>query len=315
MSISFRQVRYFVATAEFGQVSLAATELAISQSAITTAIKDLERIVGTSLFIRSARGMELTDAGRQFLSHCYEILAKVEEATRLDVLPSGLHGTLNIAATYTVLGYFLPFHIERLRRLFPNLELRLFELHRGAIEDGLVKGQFDIAVLLTSNISNPDLLTETLLRSERRLWVSAGHPLSNNIDVRLKDVAAEPYIMLTVDEAEKSAMKYWRRSLHTPNVVLRTSSVEAVRSLVANGQGITILSDMVHRPWSLEGRRIETVTPADQVPSMNVGLAWPPNAEANPAIEAFRGYFRHFFRLADPASNSAMMNFGRSTRD
>lgn len=300
MSLNLRQLRYFIATAEYGQASLAAIELSISQSAITTAIKELEHEVGTALFTRNARGMELTGAGRQFLAHSYEIMAKVEEATRLDVQPSSVKGALNIAATYTVIGYFLPFHMERLGRLFPQLELRLFELARPDIEAGITGGQFDVAVLLTSNVANPAIATETLLRSERRLWVPARHRLLSQRSVSLRDVAEEPYIMLTVDEAEDTAMKYWRQTPFSPGVILRTSSVEAVRSMVGNGQGVTILSDMVHRPWSLEGRRIETITPSNDVPSMNVGLAWSADRDITPEIDAFRTYFRQFYRLSDP---------------
>ena len=79
--------------------------------------------------------------------------------------------------------------------------------------------------------------------------------------------------MLTVDEAAHSSMKYWNANNCSPDIKLRTSSVEAVRSLVANGQGVTILSDMVYRPWSLEGRRIETVPTNVEIPTMDVGLA------------------------------------------
>jgi DNA-binding transcriptional LysR family regulator len=86
MAISLRQLRYFVATAELGQISQAAIDLSISQSAITTAIKELEQTVGAGLFIRTPHGMDLTAAGRQFLSHAYEILKKVDEATRLNVV-------------------------------------------------------------------------------------------------------------------------------------------------------------------------------------------------------------------------------------
>ncbi|MCC5999680.1 MAG: LysR family transcriptional regulator [Pararhodobacter sp.] len=300
MNVSLRQIRYFIATAEFGQVSLAAVELSISQSAITAAIKELEGTLGVPLFSRNARGMILTEAGRLFLAHSYEIMAKVDEATRLDVLPSVVEGTLNVAATYTVMGYFLPFHIGRMQRLFPNLALNLFELGREDIEKGILSGRFDIGVLLTSNVTNPSIATETLLRSERRLWVAAEHPLLSRTSVSLRDIAHEPYIMLTVDEAEDSALKYWQPVPERPQVRLRTSSVEAVRSLVGNGQGVTILSDMVHRPWSLEGRRIYTITPSDPVSSMNVGLALPADGVVTPQIEALRNYFRQFYRLSDP---------------
>ena len=57
-------------------------------------------------------------------------------------------------------------------------------------------------------------------------------------------------------------------------MIFRTNSVEAVRSLVATGTGITILSDMVYRPWSLEGDKLESREIAAAIPTMDVGLAW-----------------------------------------
>ncbi|MEF2074309.1 LysR family transcriptional regulator [Consotaella aegiceratis] len=299
MTISLRQIRYFVATAEQGQVSQAAVDLAISQSAVTTAIKDLEQTVGTQLFLRSSHGMELTSAGRKFLAHAYDILQKVEEATQLTTVTSEIEGTLTLAATYTVIGYFLPYHIGRLRRQFPHLEIQIFELNRESIEEGLLTNRYDVAVLLTSNILNPELTTETLIRSARRLWVPSQHPLLSVESVGLKDVAEEPYIMLTVDEAAHTSLRYWSPTPFRPHIFLRTSSIEAVRSLVANRQGVAILSDMVHRPWSLEGRRIETINISDPVPSMDVGLAWRRGTEFSPAMDAFRSYFRQAFQIPD----------------
>ncbi|PPJ48248.1 LysR family transcriptional regulator [Rhizobium sp. KAs_5_22] len=299
MSLSLRQIRYFVATAEAGQVSQAAVNLSISQSAVTTAIKDLEETVGAGLFERTPHGMELTSAGRRFLSQAYEILQKVDEATQLNLVTDEVKGTLSIATTYTVIGYFLPFHIERMKRQFPGIDIQLFELNRESVEEGLLTNRYDIAVMLTSNILNPELTTEKLLSSQRRLWVPARHPLLAQHGVGLKEVAEEDYIMLTVDEASHSSLKYWSQTPYLPRISLRTSSVEAVRSLVANRQGVAILSDMVHRPWSLEGRRIETIALTEPIPSMDVGLAWRRNAEFTPAMEAVRSYFRRSFSIPE----------------
>lgn len=297
MTLSLKQIRYFVSTAESGQVSQAAVSLSISQSAITTAIRDLEAEVGATLFIRSQQGMELTAAGREMLFHAYELLAKVDEMTGISVPGSDLVGTLSIAASYTVIGYYLPHHLERLRRTFPRLEIQLFELNRDAIEEGLLANRYDIAVMLTANTTNPDLSTETHLSSRRRLWVPARHRLLLPGSVGLKEVSEEPYIMLTVDEAAHTSLKYWSTTQFRPSVQLRTSSVEAVRSLVANGQGVAILSDMVHRPWSLEGRRIETITLSDPIPTMDVGLAWKRGVTFTPAMQAVRDYFRQAYQL------------------
>lgn len=299
MSVSFRQIRYFVATAELGHISRAAVELAISQSAITTAIKELEQTVGTALFLRTSHGMELTSASRKFLSYGYDILQKVDEATHLNTLTSELSGTLTVATTYTVIGYFLPYHLGRLKRQFPRMEIQIFELNRESIEEGLLTNRYDIAVLLTSNILNPELAMETLVKSPRRLWVPSQHRLLSLETVGFREISEESYIMLTVDEAAHSSLKYWNPTAYQPRILLRTSSIEAVRSLVANGQGVAILSDLVHRPWSLEGRRIETINTRDPVPSMDVGIAWRRGTDFTAPMVAFRSYFRQSFQIPD----------------
>ena len=91
MSLTLRQVRYFVATAEIGQISQAAIHLNISQSAVTTAIKELEAMLGAQLFVRSAQGMSLTDAGRHFLNRAYVIVRSVDDAQPGDRLEARLH--------------------------------------------------------------------------------------------------------------------------------------------------------------------------------------------------------------------------------
>lgn len=291
MSYNLRHLKYFIATAELGQVSRAAIELSVSQSAVTAAIRELEAVLGARLFERSSLGMSLTEAGQRFLASGYDIIAKVDESLRSsDSL--ALKGRLEIAASYTVIGYFLPVHLDRLARTLPDVELILREMSRTALEDALVSGQIDIGVALTSNITNPEISSETLIRSPRRLWLPSRHPLLARGKVTLAEVSKEPYVMLTVDEAAHTSQRYWSGTKFEPQVILRTSSIEAVRSMVANGQGISILSDMVYRPWSLEGRRLETAEIVDDVPAMDVGLVWRQGATFTPVMNAFRNYFR-----------------------
>ena len=295
LSVQIRQLKYFVATAESGQVSRAAVALSVSQSSVTTAIRELEAETASQLFERSSQGMELTQPGRELLAVAYEILAKVEEARNLRARVTSGTGTLTIAATYTVMGYFLPYHLDRLSRLHPELTINLHELNREVIEEGLMSNRFDLAVLLTSNITTPELETETLFRSPRRLWVGNSHRFAQRRKVTMEEIATENYIMLTVDEAAHSAMKYWAVQKAQPRIRLRTSSIEAVRSMVANQQGVTILSDMVYRPWSLEGKRIQTVQTDFAVPSMDVGLAWRRNDDLGPEVQLVYNYFRQSF--------------------
>lgn len=294
MEPSLRQMRYFIAAARSGQISRAARELSVSQSAITTAVRQLEDIVGCALFQRRVHGVTLTHNGTIFLEHASRVLAAVDEAVRAprNTL-SQLDGRLRLAMTYTVAGYFLPAYLERFSRTYPHIDLQPLETTRSEIEAGLASGEYDIAVVLTSNIVDQEWLDfETLFRSPRRLWVPTSHHLLKKDDIQLSDVAKEPYIMLTVDEASNTTQRYWHQAGCRPKTLMRTSSVEAVRSMVANGMGVTILSDMVYRPWSLEGLRVEAVSLASLVPTMDVGLVWAITVEMSPPARAFADFLR-----------------------
>lgn len=292
MAISIKQVRYFIAAADAGQVSQAAIDLNVSQSAVTAAIKQLEVDLGVLLFKRLPTGVSLTAEGGRFLLHARNIMAAVNAAARAPLSEdSALTGTVRIGVSYTVAGYFLPRHYTRFWRSYPRIRAELYELPRDDIEAGLKDGSLDLAVMLVSNLQDrKHLAHETLLRSRRRLWLPVEHPLLAAETVTLADVAREPYVMLTVDEANETAARYWKPTGLRPEIVFKTSSVEAVRSLVADGIGVTILSDMVYRPWSLEGQRIEQRSVMAEIPTMDVGIAWNPTRAAAPATRTFHDF-------------------------
>ena len=146
MSLTLRQVRYFVATAEIGQISQAAIHLNISQSAVTTAIKELEAMLGVQLFVRSAQGMNLTDAGRHFLNRAYVIVRSVDDALNSPLPDYRAGGVLRVAASYTVLGYFLPALLARFKRSYPQVEIDLVDMDRQSIEAAVSNGDLDLGL-------------------------------------------------------------------------------------------------------------------------------------------------------------------------
>ncbi len=297
MAVTFRQIRYFIAVADAGKVSDAAANLNVSQSAVSAAIGSLERELEVLLFLRKSSGVSLTYEGHQFVRHAQNVLAAVSEATR-GLRRSGrtLKGDVRVGLTYTVAGYFIPQILMRFGRSFPEVRVLLKEQQRAEIEAGIIDGKLDIAVLLTSNLQNEDAIdSKVLMRSQRRLWLCADHHLMGADSVSLADVSREPYVMLSVDEADRTALRYWNSTPHRPNVVFTTSSVEAVRSMVATGMGVTILSDMVYRPWSLEGQHVEVSPVADPVPTMDVGLAWLKSREMTAPTRAFYDYLQLSF--------------------
>jgi DNA-binding transcriptional LysR family regulator len=307
-SVTLRQIRYFIAVAESGKVSAAAAMVGISPSVITEAIGELEALTGVTLFRRHTRGLELTFEGRSFLAHARNVLSAVEGAGSSVIrADSEAQGSITLAATITVMGYFLAPILARFQRMFPNIEVNVVEKQRPAIQKGLLEEEFDLAVMLSSNLSDRHrFLSHTLVNSIRRLWLPPGHPLLHRDVVTLKEVALLPYIQLMIDDAELSTANYWRRHNLEPNIIIRTESVEGIRSLIANGQGVTILSDMMYRPWSLEGDRIEVREIAATVPVMTTGVVWPRGRTLTPAAQTFLDFCKMDSETARAQSHRMM---------
>ncbi|ANM12341.1 MULTISPECIES: LysR family transcriptional regulator [unclassified Rhizobium] len=291
MAFTLRQVQYFVAVAEQGSVTRAAQNLSISQSSVTEALKELETDLGVALFERHPRGLSITHNGHQFLRHATKILASVSDArTSFSGQQSALSGTLNIGVTSLVAGYVLSDLLARYRRACPGIEVSAIEDNGGYLEHLLVGGELDVAVMVISNLRDRMALqAEILETSPYRLWLPMGHPLVSADIISVADIAREPLIMLTVDEIEENTGKLLSALGARPHVAFRTRSVEAVRSLVATGAGVALLPDLVYRPWSLEGDRIESRDVSGSLPVVQVGMVWRKGSSLPQAARDFVG--------------------------
>jgi len=294
-----RQLQYFVAAARSGQISRAANDLNVTQSSITIAIRDLEDRLGYRLFHRKSKGVELTAAGQLFLQNAVRVLAGLEDLMTLSVEDEQrIGGDVQLGVTDTVSGYYLPRVWREVRRKAPGLRLHVTELPRPQVETGLIEGRFDLGIILISNIGNPgDFERETLLVSQRQLWIGTGHPLAEREEVALADLTDEPYFLLQTDDHERTMSANWARHGFVPNVVFRSYSIEALRSLVAAGHGITILSDMIYRAWSLEGQRLLRKPLTDRIETMDTGVIWP---RSRPLSEASRLFLRILTGESEP---------------
>lgn len=273
MNFTLRQVSYFVAVAESGSISGAARQLSVSQSAVTEAMKELEGDLGALLLERSGRGVTLTHRGQVFLRHANRILETVADAGRTLPGKDSPAGELHLGASSVVARY--ADLLARFRRAFPAVTVDAFEDSPEYLEHLLVNGELDVAVMVVSRLRQTAALeTSTIVQSAYRLWLPLGHPLASARTVSLADIAAAGQIMLSLDEIQETAEAFWREHGLRPTVAFRTRSVEAVRSLVATGAGIAVLPDLVYRPWSLEGDRIEARPMVEQMPPVRVGVVW-----------------------------------------
>jgi DNA-binding transcriptional LysR family regulator len=295
MQPTLKQIRYFLAAAETGQFSTAAQRMHVTQTAVTAAIRELEECLGDALFERHhASGVSLTMHGRRFQLHARDIVTAVNAAmSSTSQVDRQTPGRLRVGATHIMLGHYIVPAMARFSQAYPRIELDLVEIPRHRIEEGLVYGELDAGVLWLNHLENSRELDHIVLaHSRRQLWTCANHPLLRKRAVSLLDLKDEPYVLVDVDEVEKSTMTFWGLQGLKPNIRYRVTSYEAVYSMVAFNMAITILGDVVYRPWSREGLKIEARPLIEGLPSIEVGLAYKKNAPSHPALEALKGFLK-----------------------
>ena len=292
--LTLKQFRYFLAVAESDSVAAASRMLNIAQSAITKSVMELEDSVGLILFERSPKGMRLTPEGHRFLVKARRVIGAVAEATRGGAEGAApLAGSLSIGVTSLVAGYYLSELFARFRRTCPAVQLQVVEDQPPFLKHLLINGELDIAIMVSNALGEPQALSaETLTRSPNRVWMAADHPLAAQSEVSLPDIAAQDLVVLQADRIEVLMRRVWARHQLKPRTLLRTSSLEAVRSLVGVGAGLAVLPDFLYRPWTLDAEHVEVRTLRDAVPTVDVGLVWrrgsPLRAEVLEFVEVAR---------------------------
>lgn len=292
MSVSLKQIRYFVATAATQKVSAAAVELGISQSAVTVAIKELEAFLGVPLISRRVGGISLTQDGLKFLNHAKNIEANLANAIHsMKNKEAETSGRFRLGVTYTGVGYFLLPILARFKQSYPKVDIELIEMNRIQLERAVYSGEVDLALIIVSNLSDRRRLKyKILMKSPRVLWLSSQHRLNHLAEISLQDLRSERFVQFMSDEADASARKYLTNIGFKPKTILRTTSMEAVRGMVATGAAVTILASLVYRPWSLDGGRVELRPLRDTVPSLDLGIAWDPDRRLSDAETKFLYY-------------------------
>ncbi len=288
--VTLRQFRYFIAVAESGSVAAASRMLNIAQSALTKSLLELEGELGSSLFNRSPRGMQLTPQGHRFLVGARKVIGSVADALRVngaDVAPA-LAGVLTVGVTPLVAGYYLSELLSRFRRNHPAVEVFVTEDTPRFLEHLLINGEVDVAIMVSNALSEPQaMVAETLTRSPSRVWLSANHPLTAQDEVTLADCARHDQIVLEADRIDDVMRAVWARHGLKPRTILRTSSLEAVRSLVGAGAGIAVLPDFLYRPWTLDAEHVDVRRLRDEVPTIDVGLVWRRGSQLKPVAAEF----------------------------
>ncbi|MDP1742346.1 MAG: LysR family transcriptional regulator [Polaromonas sp.] len=287
--ITLKQFRYFLAVSEMASVAAAARMINIAQSAVTKSIQEIEESLGVALFERSSRGMVLTQAGHRFQASARKVISAVAEAGMLGrERAEALTGSLTIGVTSLVAGYYLADLFARFQRSHPSVRISVVEDSPQFLEHLLINGEVDLAIMVSNTLGDPQaLVVEVLTSSPNRVWLASSHPLAERAELTLSECAAHQHIVLEADRIENVLRTVWSRYGMRPEVTMRTSSLEAVRSLVGVGAGIALLPDFLYRPWTLDAEHIEVRSLRDAVPSIDIGLVWRRGSNIRDVVSEF----------------------------
>ncbi|MEH6642235.1 LysR family transcriptional regulator [Vreelandella glaciei] len=272
--MTLQQLRHFLAIIETGTLSMAAQRCHISQPSMSASLKALENDLGCLLFTRHSKGLLPTAAGQSLQQYAVRLLHEAQQAREsVRSLPDEPCGTLRLGVAETISAYMLPRLLQGQLNILSGVQLTISEASIDDIQQQLRAGDIDLGLLVIDNVSPAeDFHCERLFDSPRRLWAPTGHPLLRRAHVKLNDVCEYPFILLEMDEHIATWERYWKRQPRRPQVITCSRSIEAVRSLVGMGIGVTILSNLVFRPWSLDGDHLSRRELAEDVPGMGIGL-------------------------------------------
>lgn len=190
--LEIRQLRYFVAAAETGNISRAAQQLNVSQPPVSRQIKALENELGFDLFNRTVRGVDLTAAGQKFFQNAQRILADTEAAKRSALAANrGEIGMLNVAFTGSVIFRAVPFALNILKQQYRDVHFQIRRMNKNEQQDALLNGSLQIGFGRYYD-RDPAFEIQTLTHEPVLLAVSKDEGLEPGQSLSLEQAVARP---------------------------------------------------------------------------------------------------------------------------
>lgn len=270
---TLRQLEYFVAIAEAGSVTAAAQAIRLSQSALSTALVELERILEVQLVLRHhARGVSLTSAGEHVLAASRQLLQQAEELSdEARGLGNDVAGTLQLACFGVLAPYVLPELLASASARHQLLEITTSEVDLAALVEGIVHGRFDLAIGYDLT-ADSRLETMPLYSLRPYVLLPRTHRLADRAEVQLAELADEPLALLDLPYSRDYFGGLFASADLNPTVRYRTSSTQTCRAIVARGLAYTVLNTRRRSDSIAEDSPVVAVEIAHDVPPLDVVL-------------------------------------------
>lgn len=288
LRFTLRQLEYFVAVGEAGSIALASEKVSVSSPSISAAIGQLEGEFGIQLFVRKhARGLSLTQGGRQFLVQAKKVLAAAEELNGLaSDITRHVQGPLSVGCFSSFAQLVLPQLRRRFEVKFPQVRIKQSELHQAAIFEHLRNAEIDVA--LTYDLDTPpDITFVPMLKLPLYAMLSASHPLAAHARLSPEDLAEFPMILLDLPHSADYFLSFFSIAGLKPNVTERTRDMAVMRSLVANGYGYALANIRTLSNKSPDGNRLKFIALSGSLRPLQLGVAYSKGIHMTRTVQAF----------------------------
>jgi LysR family hca operon transcriptional activator len=242
--MELRHLRYFVAVAEAGSLTVAAEQkLHTSQPSLSRQIRDLEEEVGTQLLTRNARGIDLTPAGRAFLDHARSVLSQVEaagEAARRVAHPAKPCFTMGFLTGHELT--WMPEALQILHHELPNIDVMISSQYSPLLASALVKGTVDAAFLRRER-GMPDLAFRLLVKEPLVVILPRDHRLAAFKAISPRDLVGETFVTVsnTAPVLRVVIDNYLKRSGINITPAHEADHLAMGMSLIASTRGVGLL--------------------------------------------------------------------------
>jgi DNA-binding transcriptional LysR family regulator len=240
--MDLRQLEILQAIAETGSFTACGRKLHVSQSAISRQILLLEEELGEPLFLRVGRRVRMTPAGESLVQLGQRVFQDVRETVgAITDRTRTLRGTLRLTGGMTVCLYVFPPLLKHLKRVHPQLDLRLTVATAGRSVEEIRAGRVDLG-LLTLPVDESDLVTVPVLREELLLLTMPTHPLAKRKRILPADLSGQPFVLFELGSATRRVIdSFFVTEKVEPTVVMDTENIEIIKAMVKTGLGISIV--------------------------------------------------------------------------
>ncbi|MDQ8737735.1 LysR family transcriptional regulator [Paenibacillus sp. LHD-38] len=272
--MDLKHLNYFVAVAEAGSFTQAARKLHVTQPSLSKMVRLLEEDLGVQLIDRSAKQIELTDAGLTILRSAKQIIQSFEDmSSELEEVITLKKGTLRLGIPPMVGSYFLPSVIEKFSTHYPQIKLQVIEQGGQSLEQDILQGDLDFSMVILPVKNEERYHVLPCINENLRLVVHPEHKLAEQTNIQMSQLEHESFIMFRNDFTIHHLIKeHCEAAGFEPKIVFESSQWDFMTEMVSAKYGITLLPEGIC--LQLDAKRYSSVAVVQPAIPWQLSMIW-----------------------------------------